>query len=107
MAAIGKLDRRITLQRLSSVNTPLGPEEATTELGKVWASRTDVSDGERALANTVQGTVVARYVVRASPLTSSLQPKDQLRAGGRLFAITGIKEKGRSHFEITAEGRMD
>lgn len=107
MAAIGKLERRITLVRVTEINTPLGPVEEERVIGKVWASRADVSDGEKAVANTVQGTVVARFVVRATALTASIAPKDRLSEGGRAFAITGIKERGRAYFELTAEARLD
>lgn len=104
----GNLDRRILLQRPVVTNTGTGPTESVIALGTVWASRKDVSDGERAVAGTVQGTVVARFVVRSSSLTRSLKPKDRLAEGALAFEITGIKEIGRlDRLEITAEARLD
>lgn len=104
----GSLDRRITLRRKTVTNTGLGMIEAWADLGKVWASRKDISDGEKAAAGTMQSTVAARFVVRSSEMTRGLTPKDKLIEGGRTFEITGIKELGRRDFlEITAEARLD
>lgn len=108
MIGAGSLDRRITLRRKTVTNTGLGMTEAWADLGTVWASRKDVSDGEKAAAGKLQSTVAARFIIRSSDLARGLTPKDALVEGGRLFEITGIKELGRRDFlEITAEARLD
>lgn len=104
----GALDRRITLRRKSESITSLGLTEVWADLGFIWASRKDVSDGEKMAAGGVMATLAARFVVRSSDLTRGLTPKDALIEGGRTFQITGIKELDRRGFlEITAEARVD
>lgn len=104
----GALDRRITLSRETVTNTGLGPTRTWTVLTTLWASRKDVSDGEKATAGTVQSTVVSRFVVRSSIASRGLLPKDRLAEGGLTFEITGIKEVGRrDRLEITAQARRD
>lgn len=108
MTGAGKLDRRITLHRYVATNTALGVTEAWADLGTIWASRKDVSDGEKMAAGGVMATVAARFVVRSSDLTRGLTAKDALTEGGRAFQIAGIKELDRRGFlEITAETRAD
>lgn len=108
MIGAGKLDRRITLQRKAVTNTGLGVTEAWANLGTIWASRKDVSDGEKMAAGGVMATLAARFVVRSSDLTRGLTPKDALIDGGKTFQIAGIKELDRRGFlEITAEARAD
>lgn len=108
MIGAGQLDRRVTLVSVSATNAGTGYTETTTTLGKVWASRRDVSDAEKATAGTVEGTVRARFIVRSSSLTRGLKPKDRLTEGGKVFQIIGIKEVGRRDvLEITAEARLD
>ena len=76
--------------------------------GTIWASRKDVSDGEKMAAGGVMATLAARFVVRSSELTRGLTPKDALIEGGKTFQIMGIKELDRRGFlEISAEARAD
>ena len=108
MIGAGQLDRRITLRRKTVTNTGLGMTEAWADLATIWASRKDVSDGEKIAAGGVMATLAARFVVRSSTLTRGLTAKDALIEGGKTFQITGIKELGRRDFlEITAEARAD
>lgn len=104
----GSLDRRVTVTQIGATNTGTGWTETTATLGNFWASRRDVSDGEKAAAGTIIGTLVSRFVVRSSTLTRQIKPKDRLTEGGLAFEIVGIKEVGRREFlEITAEARRD
>lgn len=104
----GALDRRITISRETVINTGLGPTRTWAVLTTLWASRNDVSDGEKATAGTIQSTVVARFIVRSSSTSRSILPKDRLAEGGLTFEITGIKELGRrDRLEITAQARLD
>lgn len=104
----GALDRRITIRRGTVTNTGLGTTTVWADQVTLWASRKDISDGERAAAGMVQGTVVSRFVVRSSSVSRGIKPKDRLIEGGLTYEITGIKEIGRrDRLEITAEARMD
>lgn len=104
----GRFDRRITLLRKAVANTGLGVTEAWGQIGEIWASRKDVSDGEKMAAGGVMATLSARFVVRSSDLTRGLTPKDALIEGGKTFQIAGIKEMDRRRFlEISAEARAD
>lgn len=104
----GALDRRITIRRATVTNTGLGPTTAWSDLITLWGSRKDISDGERAAAGMVQGSVVSRFVVRSFTASRGIRPKDRLIEGGLTYEITGIKEVGRrDRLEITAEARLD
>lgn len=104
----GTLDRRVALFAVTTTNTGTGPVEVVTDLGSIWAGRRDVSDGEKAAAGTVQGTLVSRFTIRSTSGTRALKPKDRLSEGGQVFDITGVKDLGRrDYLEITAEARLD
>lgn len=108
MIDAGKLDRRITVRRKTVVNGPLGLTETWATLCTCWASRTDVSDGEKAAAGTVMSTVSARFVVRSSTDTRAVRPADEITEGDLTFEIVGIKQLGRrDHLEISAQARLD
>ena len=104
----GALDRRITFERETPTNTGTGVTRDWSELITVWASRKDISDAERAASGQVQGSIISRFVVRWSPSTAGLKPKDRLIEGGLIFEVRGIKEIGRrDRLEITAEAGLD
>lgn len=104
----GALDRRITIRRATVTNTGLGLTTVWSDLLTLWGSRKDVSDGERAMAGMVQGSVISRFVVRSFPASRGIRPKDRLIEGGLVYDITGIKEIGRrDRIEITAQARLD
>lgn len=108
MIGAGRLDRRITLRRKVVTNTGLGLTEAWADVATIWASRKDVSDGEKMANGGVMATVAARFIVRSSDMTRGLTAKDLLLEGGKTFQISGIKELDRRGFlEITAEARAD
>ncbi|MHC9236980.1 head-tail adaptor protein [Pseudooceanicola sp. 502str34] len=74
----------------------------------VRAERTDLSDAERWRAGEVAASVMARFLVRWSPFTASITPKDRLISEGQDFAIVGLKEVARRQWiEITGSARAD
>lgn len=106
----GDLDRRVRFQRYTETDDGYGVKQTWANHGSpIWASKTDVSDGERAAAGWIEATVVSRFVVRWSAFTAALTPADRLACGGMAYEIVGIKEgKGRRQWiEITATGRND
>jgi len=106
----GKLDRRITFQRYgSTVNEWNEPITGWTELGKRWASKEDVSDGEKVRAAQVGASVTTRFRVRYDPLTSTLTAADRLVCDGVEYQISGTKEGDgrRREIEITAARSND
>ncbi|CCE96156.1 hypothetical protein SFHH103_01659 [Sinorhizobium fredii HH103] len=106
MPAIGKLDRRITIERetetgRNEVNEPI---LEWTALATVWARRRDASDGEREAAGQLGSTLMSRFVVRSSSVTRTVTPVDRLNYSGATWNILGVKEaeEGRNRFiEIT------
>jgi|SRR5690606_29557701 len=101
----GALDRRITLQRYGiSYNSDNEPIQGWTELGKRWASKEDVSDGEKVRAAQVGASVSTRFRVRYDSLTSTLTAADRLTCEGVQYVISGTKEGDgrREEIEITA-----
>lgn len=106
MPAIGKLARRVIVQRATTEQDEYGaPIETWGDLMTSWADRTDVSDGEKYAANTVLSTLLSRFIVRSTPATRGILPTDRLAHDGALWNIGGVKETrdGRRRFlEITA-----
>lgn len=104
MLKAGDLDRRVSLWRPTPTIGPRGGEvPGWTYAGTVWASKADIRDGERVAAAQVGSIVSARFRVRWSSLTVSLDPSWQLELDGVRYAITGAKEIGRREGrEITA-----
>lgn len=102
------LDRHLTMLRVTMLNGPSGAKEQVDDIGKIWASRADVSDAEKLAAGQIQSTVVARFVTPANTASRKLRPKDRLSDRGMVFHVTGIKEFGARHMlEITAEALGD
>lgn len=110
MTLAGDMDRRIQFRRAVLQAGALGRSEVFADHGlPVWASKRDVSDGERARAAEVQAHISTRFVVRWSCFSSGLTPKDRLVCDGLEYDISGIKEVGARHtyLEITAATRVD
>jgi SPP1 family predicted phage head-tail adaptor len=109
MTAAGDLDRRVQFRRSSLVDDGMSKVPVFADHGTpVWASKRDLSDGERWRAAEVQANVTTRFVVRWSGFAAGLTPKDRLVCEGREYEITGIKEVGRREWvEITTAARID
>lgn len=109
MIAAGDLDRRIQFRRAVVTHDGLSSVETFANHGcPVWASKRDVSDIEKARAMEVQASITTRFVVRWSPFSAALTPKDRLVCDGVEYDITGIREFGRRVMrEITASARAD
>lgn len=108
MSGAGKLDRRIQFERATMADNGLTSEEVFESLGDpVWASKTDLSDGERWRAGEVGAVVTTRFRVRWSSFTNGITAKDRLVCEGATYEITGIKEvEGRRQYlEMTASRR--
>ena len=106
----GNLDRRIQFQRYTATDDGFSMVEVWADHGSpVWASKTDISDGERWRAGEVAASITTRFVVRCSSFSRDLTPKDRLVSDEREYDIAGIKEiGGRGRFyEITAAARAD
>lgn len=105
----GKLDRRITVERFGTTYNEFNePTSGWTKLGTRWASKNDVSDGEKLRAAQVGASVATRFQVRYDSLTKSLTAADRLTCEGREYAIVGLKELGRREgIEITAATGID
>lgn len=105
-----KLDRRVQFRRAALVDNGLEEVETFANHGSpVWASKADVSDGERWRSGEVQAHITTRFQVRYSAFSAGLTPKDRLVCEGMEYDISGIKEVGprRTRLEITAAARAD
>ena len=99
-----KLDRRIQFRRYTEVDDGFSKVENWADHGSpVWASKQDVSDGERVRGAEVSATLTARFVIRSSVFSRDLTAKDALTYKGVTYEIFGIKEIGRNKWlEITS-----
>ena len=110
MGKAGNLDRRVQFLRAALTDNGFEQVETFANHGNpVWASKRDVSDGERARAGEVAAHISTRFVVRYSAFTAGLTPKDAMTCEGVTYNIAGIKEiEGRRQWlEITAAARAD
>jgi SPP1 family predicted phage head-tail adaptor len=106
MPGAGDLDRRIAIERATSVPNELNePVETWVTFITVWAQRKDVSDGEKFAAGQVGSSLRSRFVIRSSAQARTVTPVDRISYSGAIWNIEGVKEtpEGRNRFlEITA-----
>jgi len=108
-------DRKIMLQRFTYTTDEGSGEQVKTwgTLGPVdgiWASRRDVSDGERMASSEIAAEITTRFTIRYDSAWSDLSPLDRLIHEGRTYDIVGAKEstQGRRQFiEISARARAE
>lgn len=100
----GKLDRRLDILRAALTDDGFSSGPGTPAvIGTVWASKQDVSDGERFKNGTTDAGITTRFQVRWSSLTAGILSSDTVRCEGRTYGVVGIKEIGRREgLEITA-----
>lgn len=105
----GSLDRRIVIERATEAQDAAGqPVPTWATFATLWASRKDVSDGERFSDGQELGTRVSRFVIRHSSEAKTVTAKDRISYDGDIYDILGVKETGhgRQRFlEITANVR--
>lgn len=103
------LDRRVQFRRAGLADDGYQQVQGWADLGApIWAARRDVSDGEKAPADTVYAEISARFTVRSDSFTRGITPKDEMVSDGLQWRIVGIKELGRHDWiEITATARLD
>jgi SPP1 family predicted phage head-tail adaptor len=105
----GPLDRRIQILRATittdAMNTPV---ETWVLLVTVWASKRDVSDGERFKSGTMNASRMTRFQIRHSSQVATVNPKDRVVFEGLTYDIIATKELDRRDgIEITAAARTD
>lgn len=105
----GPLDRRITIERATATFDEFNaPVEKWSVLATVWASKTDIKDGERFRADAVSSQITTRFRIRFSSMVADVNPKDRVIYSGRVYDIVAVKEIGaREGIEITASARLD
>lgn len=109
--AAGKLDRRIVFERATKVANALNePVETWATYATVWASRKDISDGEKLAGGQVGASLSSRFVIRSNATTKAITPSDRVSYDGATWSIFGIKEtaEGRNRFlELTCAKDAD
>lgn len=104
----GARNRRITLQRALTTKNALNEDVRTWgTIGKRWAEKLDVSDGEQLRAAQMGATITTRFRVLRDSLTATLTPRDRIVLGSLVYEITGIKEIDPDGLEITTTARPD
>jgi len=99
------LDRKITIRVAVFEKNGVGEKKASgwSDLAKVWAGYTPISDDERVRAAAVEQKADARFTVRYSARLARIDGGHSLIHDGAEWQITGIKEIGRRRWlEITA-----
>jgi SPP1 family predicted phage head-tail adaptor len=105
----GQMDRRLTIQRATSVVNAYNEPVATwATIATVWARRINVSDAERQRSAETTAEIIARFQIRFQSALASLNPKDRVICDGDTFDVWGVKELGRREgLEISATARAD
>lgn len=105
----GKLDRRITIERATTVPNEFNePVETWAPFMTIWAQRKDTSDlvkTEMLGAEQVGSFLLSHFVIRSSVRAKMVSPIDRIAYDGHTWNIKGTKEttEGRNRFiEITA-----
>ena len=102
----GKLDRRITIQRVT-VATPNGfnePIETWGDVVTVWAQQRPNRGAERFSSQEINGQAVMTFHIR---YRADLTVKHRIVYGGRIWNIVDVREVGRrvvTEFDAVARG---
>jgi head-tail adaptor len=109
--SVGDLDHRLEILRETETGRTAFNEPIITfpVFVTVWSKRIDASSGEAHRAKEVDAQITAHFVVRYSPETATINPKDRVRLeGGATYNITGVRELRRNEWlEIHAVARAD
>ncbi|WP_226578884.1 phage head closure protein [Acuticoccus sediminis] len=103
----GKLDRRVTLERLTDGGTDAFNVaiEEWAEVATVWAQARPNRGAERFTAAEVNGSAVMSFQIR---YRSDVTVKDRLVYEGRVWNIVDVREVGRRVVtEIDATARAE
>lgn len=105
----GPLDRRIVIERATITPDAFNAQvEVWSTLATVWASKSDILDGERMRGAAVGAVITTRFQIRYSAAVGAVSPRDRVRFDGRIYDISSVKEIGRREgIEITAAARND
>jgi SPP1 family predicted phage head-tail adaptor len=99
MTGSGDMNRRATFQRATVTFDSFGGEvETWGTLASVWIHRRDASAGESYKAQEVGGNLTMRFRIRYSSTVATLNPRDRVLYNGRVFNITGVREKQRNRW---------
>jgi SPP1 family predicted phage head-tail adaptor len=109
MTGSGDMNRRVTLQRATVTRNEFNEEiETWTTLATVWARKDDVSAAEGFRAQEVGAQLTTRFRIRYRATVATLNPRDRLIYAGRLYNITGVREKQRNRWlEVDCVARND
>ena len=106
---VGKLDRRLTIQRATYSTNALNEKVATWgDLATMWTQVSYKNARERIENQQLMGTLMTRFVVRWNPDIANVTPEDRILYEGRIYDIHGVYEFGRHiGLEIHATARAD
>lgn len=106
----GQRDRLITFERREQTgrSTKGEPIYDYIEFAKAWASKKDIGDRERMLAQQVSASVTTRFGTDWNPTLDQIDPTFRIRFDRRIYEITGVKEVGtREGIEFTTSVKAD
>jgi SPP1 family predicted phage head-tail adaptor len=89
----GKLDREISIEHpVQSTDELGGIETVWMPKAQVWASKEDVSDGERARVSELGASVTTRFRIHWG---ADAKVTDRVICEGRVYDLVAVKELGR------------
>ena len=94
---IGKLDRRITIERATLTLNDYGERAETwTTLATVWAEVNYRGSGSESIqSDQVYAVQPVHFILRYSSTVSDVRPSDRVSYNGQLYQIEAVQEIGR------------
>lgn len=92
---VGRLDRRIVIERFTLVDDGMNEVEQFAELATVWASYTPAKGSERFELAGREAMVPVMFGIRWQPWSPQINPKDRIVYNGQVFNLTAVTEIGR------------
>lgn len=101
--AIGKLDKRITIQTRSMTDDGFTTKESWSDSKSTWASASWLSDNQRYIAASAGRDLTMRFVIRRIP-DLNIDHTMRVKFGNQTFSIDGAKphKDDLQFIEITA-----
>jgi SPP1 family predicted phage head-tail adaptor len=100
----GKLDRRITIQRINDTGDS---NDTWSDVAVLWATKRDVRATERFAERQTIAEIDVVFTIRYPSFPIS-PDKNRVAYGGRTYDITGVTEVGRREgLELSAVARAE
>ncbi|WP_311270495.1 head-tail adaptor protein [Sphingobium sp. WCS2017Hpa-17] len=107
----GRLKWRVSIWRSATVDDGIAAVDGEpAEVGKRWAEKIDVSDGEKLRAQQMGQELSTRFAMAGDSLSRTITASDIIKCEGATYYVVGTKAVGNrrnEEVEITCSSRPD